>query len=139
MEIKNERPPIWDSACATFEITPKTIFTYGNAIYNPFEINITEDLIAHETIHAAQQGGNDKDAALWWGKYLREPSFRLDQESKAYAAQYKYFCTVYKDRNKRMRILFDLARTLCGPLYGQCSSHLNAVSLIKRHAKLGSV
>ena len=75
MEIRNEKPPVWDSACAAFQVNPKnTVFTYGNVIYNPSGLNISEDVIAHETVHSIQQNYNDKDAALWWGRYLREPA-----------------------------------------------------------------
>jgi hypothetical protein len=131
MHIKIANPPNFESICATFQITPKTIFTYGETIYNPFGLLIPEHLVAHEAVHGKQQNHNDHDAALWWGKYLRDSAFRVDQESKAYARQWKYICDFTRDRNEQARILFDFARVLSGPLYGNCIGFNEALILIK--------
>lgn len=139
MEIKNEKPPIWDSVCQAFEVNPSmTLFTYGDTIYNPSGQDIPDHLMEHEELHAEQQKHNDNDAALWWGRYLREPMFRLDQESKAYAKQYAFICNHpdkkmrITDRNKRFRVLHHFANSLSGPLYGRCISHAEAMQLIKK-------
>lgn len=136
MKILNTKPPIYDSCCATFKVNPEiTVFTYGDTLYNPAGINpLADHLLVHEGVHAKQQNHNDKDAALWWGKYLRDPIFRLDQEARAYGAQYAFICKTVKDRNLRLRILLDIARILSGSLYGNCVSKSDAVQLINKFA-----
>lgn len=134
-KIKIEKPPVWDNACAAFQINPaKTVFTYGDTIYNPGNIDIPDDLIVHEMVHINQQNGNDDDAALWWGKYLRDPRFRLLQETEAYAKQYAFICKTTKDREKRNRVLHNIATILSGPLYGHCVGATEAMLLVKQRA-----
>lgn len=133
MRILNEKPPVWDNACAAFQINPKqTVFTYGDTIYNPSGIRLSEDLIAHETIHMQQQSINGP--ALWWGEYLRDPEFRVHQEAWAYAAQFAFLMTKHSDRNQRIRILIDLARKLSSPLYASAVSYKDAMELIQKYA-----
>lgn len=136
MIIKNEKPPIWDNACAAFKVNPgTTLFTYGDTLYNPAGISpLADHLLIHEEVHAVQQKHNDKDAALWWGKFLRDPQFRLEQEAEAYGKQYAFICKTVKDRNQRYKVLFDLAGILSGPLYGGCASRSEAMSMIKKIA-----
>lgn len=133
MIIKNEKPPIWDSACAAFNINPaNTLFTFGDTIYNPGCIDpIYDHLIAHEEVHARQQTEDGMTPELWWGKFLRDHNFRLEQEAKAYGAQYAFICKSVKDRNQRYKVLWDLAGILSGPLYANCTSRQGAIKLIQ--------
>jgi hypothetical protein len=134
-----DKPPIYDNVVSMIGDNVsllKTIFTYGDIIFNPNELNLTPDIVAHEKVHMDQQGHNNHDAALWWGRYLREPEFRLDQESKAYTKQYEWFCQHYKDRNQRAVYLNGLAKTLSSPLYGNLITQSDAYNLIKRYAKV---
>lgn len=135
VKILIERPPVWDSVCLAFNILPKNIiFAYGDVIYNPDNVDLPDHIIEHEKIHLKQHNHNNDDAALWWGKYLREPDFRVDQEAQAYAIQYLYISQFQKDRNKRSRILWDFARILSGPLYNNAINHADATKLIKKYA-----
>lgn len=137
VKIKIEKPPVFHSICSTFGIVPKNVyFTYGDTIYNPDDLEVSEDIIAHECVHMEQQNHNEADAALWWGRYLREPQFRIEEESEAYAAQYHYLCSIHKDRNKRFKILHNLACSLSGPLYNNAISYLEARQLIKNLSKV---
>src|SRR3990167_8359219 len=87
LKLSEEKPLIYDNVSQVFGIIPHAYFTYGDTVHcvgvpNP----PTADIIAHEKLHIKQQqeaGGPD----LWWGKFLREPEFRVDQEAKAYARQ----------------------------------------------------
>lgn len=133
MKIINEKPPVWNNVCAALKINPKnTLFTYGDIIYNPDGIVIPDDLMEHEKTHIKQQAG--QDPALWWGKYLRDQKFRLDQESEAYGVQYRYICKTTKDRERRNKILYAIAGMLSGPLYGYCIDHTEAMILVKKRA-----
>ena len=49
IEVVNEKPPMYDNMSAAFKITAMTIFTYGNKIYNPFDVAISPDLLVHES------------------------------------------------------------------------------------------
>src|SRR3989338_9900589 len=136
IKVSNEKPPIWDDVCGAFGIKPEAYFTYGDTIYNPSKLPLIADIIEHEKVHMEQQKHNDVDAALWWGRYLREPEFRLDQEARAYGRQYEVICSVVKDRNHRNRYLMALSRSLSGPLYNNSIGQVEAMQLIKSFAKI---
>lgn len=157
-EIVHALPPVWDSVCLAFGVIPKTaVFTYGNKIFNPSGNFMPDHIIAHETVHMDQQarlvphdaekcakmkdpidlctcGAVEQGAALWWGKFLRDAAFRLDQESEAYAVQFAFVCEVQRDRNTRARFLIDLARVLSGPIYGHVITTSEAQALIRRRS-----
>ena len=136
VKVSKEKPPVWKAVCQAFQINPVTaIFTYGDTIYNPNGVTLSAPLIEHERIHMAQQNHNDKDAALWWGRFLREPEFRIDQEARAYARQYDVMCEKIKDRNLRARVRINLANSLSGPLYGGTITHIDALNIISKFAK----
>jgi hypothetical protein len=133
VKVRYEKPPIWDNVCIAFGIKPVNVyFTYGDTIYNPDKLEIPVEIIEHEKVHMEQQNHNDTDAAIWWGKYLRDPIFRIDQEARAYGQQYKTYCSVVSDKNQRARYLFIIARSLSGPLYQNSISHSEAINLIRK-------
>jgi hypothetical protein len=137
MRIINEKPPVWDSVCATFGIQPvNVLFTYGDIIYNPDAVNIPDHIIVHEEVHEEQQKRDGMTPELWWGKFLRDRDFRLDQESEAYGVQYAFICKYVKDRNQRHKFLHQLATTLSGPLYERCIGLIEAMKLIKERANV---
>lgn len=136
-KISFEKPPVYDDICKAFGIIPRNVyFTYGDTIYNPDKLDIPLEIIEHEKVHMEQQKHNDKDATLWWGKYLREPEFRLNQEARGYGRQYETICKIIKDRNHRDRYLRQLATSLSGPLYNNIISHIEAMKLIKSFSKI---
>ena len=109
-----------------------TLWTYGTILYNPGDIHVPPDLMAHEQTHSVQQAKyretiapNDMAESVierggpewWWKRYLRDTEFRLEQELQAYAVQYAFYCERHKDRNDRFRFVLQLARSLSGPLY----------------------
>ncbi len=136
-KISTEKPPVWENARAVFRINPDTvIFAYGDTIYNPGNVNIPDDIIAHEMVHLGQQKNNRDEARLWWGKYMRDPAFRLSQEVEAYGKQYWYICTK-KTKNKQMRfnVLKRYAEILSGPLYANIVGLQKAMELIRKEAQ----
>ncbi len=146
IKIEVARPPVFDDICVAFGINPINVyFTYGDTIYNPDNLPIPIEIIEHEKVHMEQQlafipperrikGNESEGAALWWGKYLRDPEFRIDQEARAYAKQYAVIAEIVKDRNRRFNYLRQLASSLSGPLYKSSIGFLSAISLIKKHA-----
>ena len=111
------------------------IYTYGAVIYNPSGGEIPHHLLVHEMTHMRQQNFNDEDAKKWWERYFLEPHFRIQQESEAYANQYSQICREIHDRNHQVRILYDLAGMLSGPIYGNVITHMGALKLIKKTHK----
>lgn len=137
IKISFEKPPVYDSICRAFNIIPRNVyFTYGDTLYNPDKLNVPPEIIEHEEVHMRQQNYNNEDASLWWGKYLREPEFRLNQEARGYGRQYEVICDIIKDRNQRNKYLFQLATSLSGPLYNNIISHSEAMKLIKSFSKI---
>jgi len=133
MKIVHEQPPILQ-AIIDHGLHPHsgTIYTYGDTIYNPNEIELPEHLIIHEETHMKQQG-DDPDG--WWGRYLIDFAFRMEQEAEAYANQYDFICKSVKDRNRRNLILLDLSNILSSPMYGSVLNLMDAYNLIKSYVK----
>lgn len=132
-EILNERPPIYEAVIAAgLRFNPRSVlFAYDGKIWNPGGQEVPTDVIAHEGVHLAQQKAYPGGCDAWWGRYLTDAYFRIEQEAEAYATQYAFICGYVKDRNQRSRVLQDLARFLSGPMYGNTVSHSAAVKLIK--------
>ncbi len=146
-KVKIAKPPIWDDVCGAFQIEPVAYFTYGDTIYNPNNLPLLPEIVEHERVHMEQQlafipperrikGNENEGAALWWGKYLREPAFRVDQEARAYGRQYEVICNATRDRNVRFKYLYALAGSLSGPLYNHSVDRVEATRLIKSFAKI---
>lgn len=134
MKIEIANPPILQKILdAGMHPTQHVIFTYGDTIYNPYNVPLTADLVEHEEVHCKQQG---KDPEGWWTRYIDDPLFRVEEEVEAYAVQYTYICTQVRDRNRRHLVLRDLARSLSSPIYGSVISPSSAYNLIKQRAKV---
>lgn len=133
MKIIKELPPIYEDILAAGMLpTHGAIYAYGDTIYNPSGGFISDHTIAHEETHCRQQGD---DPNAWWGRYLDDQYFRINQEAEAYAYQFKFLCQTVKDRNQRDRILQDMARVLSSPTYGSVIGHMNAYITIKNKVK----
>ncbi len=129
MEIKLERPPMWEQINEVFQIEGQpVIFAWDQFIYNPEKVVIPVELIHHESVHGFRQAGKPEP---WWELYLKDPEFRLYEEIPAHQAEYKCFCSSNKDRNKRAVFLHKIAQRLSGPLYKNVISHANAMKRIK--------
>lgn len=130
MNIVKAYPPNIEKIKAVVQINPMTIFTYGDTIYNPggHPIENQSELIAHETVHAIQQGS---DPEAWWDKYLSDVHFRLEQEIDAYKAQYKKFRRMTINKKARNQLADRLARDLSSPLYGNIIDYYTARQKIK--------
>jgi hypothetical protein len=129
-------PPCYDNVCAAFQVNPLGVyFTYGDAIYVPNPSNYPPpDIIEHEKVHMKQQGYSEEGAAEWWGKFLRDPDFRIQQEAAAYARQYAFLVEDRRinGREQRFHVRWTLAGQLSGPMYGNAISRHDAAALIQR-------
>ena len=133
MKIEVKKPPVWDEVHKHFEIDDeRTVYTWGDTICNPANLSLNQELIDHESTHARQQiaiGGPE----IWWGKYLIDSDFRLQQEAEAYSNQYISFCSRVKDRNRQAKYLWLLAETLSSPMYKVNVHLMDALKLIKSY------
>ena len=132
VEIKNilEAPNLLELK-HRFGVTEKeTIIAYGDKIYCP-NAGMSKDLLVHEMMHCERQNFSADSAKRWWKMYLEDESFRLQEEIIAYQNQYAYCCAIYKDRNKRVKILSALASELSSSRYGKIIIHSEAMHKIK--------
>jgi len=130
MQIKNEKPPIWDEAQKHFDIDhDRTVYTYGDTIYNPAGLNLPQEIVEHESVHMEQQSQMGPEA--WWRQYFENPDFRFHEEAEAYRYQHYYYCTQQLDRNKRARHLHLLASILSSSMYKTGRSQREALEAIR--------
>lgn len=132
MIIVKDYPPNIDRIKEKFPLHRGVVFTYGGILYNPDDGIIDDPLDIHERTHKLQQGG---DPAGWWEKYLSDDFFRFDQELVAYANQYRRFCELNVDKNKRAKFLYRIASDLASDLYGKLCTQQEAMKKIKKMVK----
>jgi hypothetical protein len=120
-------PPNIDELRARFNPPPGTVFAYGDTIYSPANVNLSADLIAHETTHFAQQARSGGPEA-WWRRYIDDPQFRLEQELEAYRAQYATLTTL--PRPERRALLAHYCKSLASSMYGGIVTKEQARKLI---------
>ncbi len=134
MRIIEEFPPNYAmivSVIPAVENQP-AIFSYGEDIYNPHKLRVTADLEVHERVHAERQGALIEE---WWYNYLRDPAFRLDEEIRAYGAQYAFIKSAGMSGKLLDWGLDRMADALCGALYGNLVTFGEARSKIRNFAK----
>jgi hypothetical protein len=127
MKVSDQLPPNFGDISAKFNIAGlNAVFTYGDTLYNPTGLEISDDLMVHEEVHAKQQVNPEE----WWGRYLTDPEFRIEQELEAYRAQYASL----KDRPRPERrwYLREFAKNLSSRLYGGVINKAKAEELIKQ-------
>lgn len=133
MKIEKSYPPNWREIETVFPDAEKhkAIFAYGDTIYNPFDVNVTADLVIHEGVHSMQQGDYP---GSWWNKYFMDKDFRLEQELEAYGGQYSFI----KDKMPRHLLdwkLDQIADSLAGTLYNTGITFGEAKSKIRQFSK----
>ena len=130
MEIVIDFPPIYDEIRSVFPIANRgVIFAWGNKIYNPNNVYIPLQLIAHERVHGRRQGS---DIDGWWRRYIDEKEFRLAEEILAHIAEMKYLLGPNPNRQMRRQILRSTSKRLANPLYRYGISREKAQVLLKR-------
>lgn len=134
MKVVKSNPPNIKDIEARFDLTgKKPCFAYGDTIYNPHGIDMTDDLIEHEMTHCERQKNDPKE---WWKKYILDDDFRCLEELVAYARQYIYVCNnLQKDRNKRAVFLTQIAKEMSSPLYGNMITYQEALKALRNGTK----
>lgn len=127
MQIVKGYPPNYLEIKKRFKVSPRTVFTYGDTVYSPAGVGISEDLKVHETVHTVQQGLVTPE--VWWRHYFANADYRFEQELEAYIMQYRYAVANY-GRSDRKKLLKHLRKDLAGPMYGLAVSPEEAEKLI---------
>lgn len=131
MKISEQEPPygVMQKCQQKFDLSGvKPVFTFGDTIYNPYEMPVGEALVSHEMVHMVQQGEKPHE---WWDAYLSDKDFRFKQELEAYRVQYRVAKSILKDRNMVARLLFAISGDLSGEMYGKMCTRTQAFKLIK--------
>lgn len=127
MIVLKKFPPNFQEIHKALKPEKGTVFCYGPIIYNPDGVHLDYPLVAHEEVHARQQG---KDPESWWKRYLVDEAFRLSQEVPAYQVQFREGKRILKDRNQRAQMLSWLAKELSGSRYGEMITYAEAYKAI---------
>lgn len=126
MRIVKAYPPNYKQIVAALgQKSITTIYCYGDTIYSPSGVGLSQALIAHEQVHSDQQARYTGGVSQWWTDYLAHPAFRLAQEIPAHKAEY-YELLKIGNRHERRAALKQLATRLSGPLYGSLISRQEA-------------
>ena len=135
LEVVDGRPPNYAEIVAVFPgaANPGVIFAYGDRIYAPGGRAVPPALQAHEQVHCERQGGHPEH---WWGLYLTDPGFRLEEELLAHRAEDRAYCARHANRAKQAQALEGIARKLAAPLYGGLISAEDARRAISARAIL---
>lgn len=132
MKIVHAYPPNWAEIHAALDVDGmRTIFTYGDTIYNPGGIRVGPELIAHEEVHQRQQRELGVDGpAKWWARFIADPAWRMEQEIEAYRVQWREAQKGIKDRNAKAAYLRQISGIVAGPTYGNVLSPAEAMRLL---------
>lgn len=126
MEIVHDFPPMYGEIRRAFNLRPQgrvrlngepggVLFCWGTTIYNPDGVTVPPEIVAHEAVHAGQQGD---DPEVWWQRYIEDAAFRIAQEIPAHQAEYRWLVE-HASRAERRRAFKQIAQRLSGPLYGR--------------------
>lgn len=103
--------------------------TVGGIIYNPFNLVMTPDYVAHELVHVYQQHSHEGGPDAYLKKYIEDMDFRLEVETVAYGYQLQYI-RKHEGYQAAQRRLIMLARHMASPLYGPMVTYENAARAI---------
>ena len=133
MKIQTGLPPNIDSIRAAGLSDENSIFCYGDTLYVPHGKEVPADIQFHEQIHEQQQKVFSSPE-FWWQKYIVDKGFRLEEELKAYVAQFQFVKRFYKDKEQK-EALDEFATNLSGPMYKIDLTFHKARTLIRHRAK----
>lgn len=129
MKIAIGYPPNFKQIKEILNPADNYIFTYGDTIYSPKTAAIPRDILVHEMMHEGQQ----KDPKKWWDRYLKDPQFRLEQETEAYQRQWEFVKNNLRDREMAYKMLVQMARDLSSKNYGNLITFSEAMEKIKNY------
>ncbi len=131
MEIVIDYPPIYDEIKSAFPMASRRgiIFAWGTKIYNPSNVSIPAQLIAHERTHGRRQGNNVEG---WWREYIYQKEFRLVEELAAHITEMEYLLGPNPNRQMKRQNLRSISKRFSNPLYRFGISKTQALVLFKK-------
>ena len=128
MKIVYENPPNIEAIRAAFpSAIGKSIYAYGDTIYNPSKFLVEPQNLTHEEVHEKQMA--EIGAEEWWVRYIADNEFRAEQELDAYREEYRVV-KQNKGREEAAKAARRFATALSGPNYCECVSFREALSFI---------
>ncbi|HEB41825.1 MAG TPA: hypothetical protein ENI08_02275 [Candidatus Dependentiae bacterium] len=85
--------------------------------------------MAHERTHVRQQTAYGVEA--WWNKYFESAEFRRSQELEAYRNEARWIRENTSCRNKRFKLIQQVARDLSSAIYGNVITYGEAMSKLQ--------
>ena len=130
MIIVRGTPPNFKDIVAVFPAAARegVVFTWGDMVFVNGDPEIPPQLKAHESVHQQQQA-RCRGPEHWWGMYLKDSTFRLEQELVAHRAEYRTLKVL--NRAAAARSLNFIAERLASPLYGSMIPAKEARRLIR--------
>jgi len=132
MTIVVDFPPIYDEIAAVFRIYDRrdVVFAWGDRIYNPYELVIPTEILAHEAVHGGRQGSLEAGIREWWKRYMEDRAFRFAEEVHAHRAEYLWLMQ-NAPRGRRRSALKLVASKLASPLYGNMATASDARKILR--------
>jgi hypothetical protein len=135
MRIVVAKPPLFSDICAVFPLAAgDVVFAWGPTIYNPRNVTINPEILAHEQAHGRRQGSTDGSIEAWWREYLASPTFRLTEELIGHQAELQALKDAARDRNRHAWAALHVASKLSAPLYGLGITRPEAMKLLMARA-----
>ncbi len=134
-QIIYDYPPMIEEIDAKFHVMgKKVIYSWGDKLYNPNKLHVTDALANHEAFHGDRQ--IECGVEEWWKLYIADKDFRMGEEVFAHAIEY-YTMSLDQSLNRKQRrsALPLIAKKLAGPLYGNMMSVSEAMRMIKREVQ----
>lgn len=100
------------------------IYCWEDVVYNPSRTFVSDALLAHESVHSAQQAKIGVER--WWSIYLAVSDFRFGQELPAHVAEW-----LATSEAERESALVPIADRLASKMYGSLCSKMEARRLIR--------
>ena len=109
-----------------FRSRSNVVCTYGDTIYNPHDVNISDDVLVHEKVHVSQQVNYPGGPAAYVERCFTDRQFFLASEVEAYKVQAQYML-----KKGQSNVWVRLAGRLAGPMYRFGISNVEAMRLLR--------
>lgn len=136
MKIIRAYPPNFSDIAKAFPFIkgrPGILFAWGDRIYNPSGVTIDYPLMRHEETHGLRQQSckvtaycGPEQVAVWWGAYLSDPKFRLDEELAAHRTEFEAYKSRMPNERDQEMYLTLLSQRLSSKLYGSLITEFEA-------------
>ena len=108
-----------------FRSRSNVVCTYGDTIYNPHGVELTQDVLVHEHVHVDQQLEYPGGPAAYTERCFTDKQFFLEREVEAYQAQAHYMVKMGEPN-----VWVRLAGRLASPMYNFGISNAEAMRLL---------